>query len=248
MKLLMSRKKVLTYHTAGTICILVFLTLITHIWYPTPYGEGLGLWRNMLLLWFFPLGTGPLLTYVLFKPGKAGLWFDISFITVAQVATLLLSVWLIYQARPVFVVFAVDRFEVVQLGGVVSEGEVLSEFSTYSNAGPIFAVAEMPTDPKESTELLFSSLDGTGDVQNFARYYRPYKFPYLDQILERASPLSTLIKRNPNVRGVVIESLGSEEEIDQWLYLPVMMRDSVMTAIIDPKNGSVRDLIPVQPK
>jgi len=243
-----SRRKAIIFHLGGTVSLMTILTVAIYaIWFPEPFGQGLGLWRQMLMLWLLPLGAGPLLTIVLFKPGKAGLKFDIGFIAAAQAVALSLSVWMIYQARPVFAVFAVDRFEIVQPGGVVFDGAEDSYFTSLPFAGPVYVVAELPTDPKENTELLFSAMDGGGDVHNFAKYYRPYVAPHINNVIDRAKPIRLLLERDVDTRKGVVDHLGIEADIDHLMYLPMMMRESVMSAVIDPSNGRVVGVLPVTP-
>jgi len=243
-----SRRKAIIFHLGGAVSLMTLLTVAIYaVWFPEPFGQGLGLWRQMLMLWLLPLGAGPLLTIVLFKPGKAGLKFDIGFIAAAQVVALSLSIWMLYQARPVFAVFAVDRFEIVQPGGVVFDGAEDSYFKSLPFAGPVYVVAELPTDPKENTELLFSAMDGAGDVHNFAKYYRPYVAPHINNVIDRAKPIRLLLERDVSTRKKVVDHLGIEADIDHLMYVPMMMRESVMSAVIDPSNGRVVGVLPVTP-
>ncbi|MDX1594605.1 MAG: type IV pilin accessory protein, partial [Gammaproteobacteria bacterium] len=110
----MSRSRAFLYHLAGTVAVLVLLSLAVRLaWFPEPYGRGLGLVRLLGMLWLLQITTGPLLTLLLYRPGKRGLKFDMALVALLQAGTLAIALWMIVQARPVFVVFAVDRFEVV---------------------------------------------------------------------------------------------------------------------------------------
>lgn len=53
---------------------------------------------------------GPLLTLIVFKPGKPSLKFDMSVIVLVQLVALLCGATIIYQQRPTFTVFGMDRF------------------------------------------------------------------------------------------------------------------------------------------
>ncbi|MEM8547120.1 MAG: hypothetical protein AAGF46_03050, partial [Pseudomonadota bacterium] len=91
----------------STVLLLVFL-----VWYPSPYFQILGPAAVLKTLVGVDLVLGPLLTVILYKPGKKGLWFDMGFIAVVQAAALIYGTSVLYQERPQYVIFAVDRFVV----------------------------------------------------------------------------------------------------------------------------------------
>ena len=244
----MNKVRAFSAHLAGTIVLMAVLSFAIYaIWFPEPYGRGLGLPDSLLVAWIIQLGIGPLLTLILFKPGKRGLKFDLSFIALAQSAALLVSIWVIYQTRPVFVVFSVDRFEVVQPLDVSLNGAIYPVYTNFPMAGPLFAVAKLPTDPQESTDLLFSSLDGNGDVHNFAKYYQPYKAPHTDAVVQRAKPLSQLANRNAGAQKAITKLLGPDADLLHFMYVPFVMRREDMSAVIDPADGQVLGVLPITP-
>lgn len=244
----MSRSRAFLYHLAGTVAVLVLLSLAVRLaWFPEPYGRGLGLVRLLGMLWLLQIATGPLLTLLLYRPGKRGLKFDMALVALLQAGTLAIALWMIVQARPVFVVFAVDRFEVVRPGDVTLADATIPAFATLPLSGPVLAVAELPSDPMEASDLVLSALDGAGDVHNFARYYRPYVAPHTDAVLERARPLGPLLKRNAEARRVIEARLGDEAGLGRRVYVPVMFPEAVMTAVLDPADGTVLAVVPVAP-
>ena len=87
--------------------------IVFFIWYPQPYFEVVGAWYLIRILFIVDVVLGPLLTFIVFKPGKPGLKFDLTVIALVQVAALMYGATIIYQERPYYLVFAVDRFELV---------------------------------------------------------------------------------------------------------------------------------------
>lgn len=83
-----------------------------------------------LIFWFFPypflavddisgalkiiasvdICLGPLLTLLLYKPGKKGLWFDLVCIAIFQLSALSFGTWAIYDSRPAYLIFYGDSF------------------------------------------------------------------------------------------------------------------------------------------
>ncbi|MFM1892645.1 MAG: hypothetical protein RLZ44_1722, partial [Pseudomonadota bacterium] len=59
--------------------------LLRWVWYPGPLFALEGGWQGLGLVALLLLVLGPLLTLILFKPGKAGLGFDLWLIALLQV-------------------------------------------------------------------------------------------------------------------------------------------------------------------
>lgn len=52
----------------------------------------------------------PLLTLIVFKKGKTGLRFDLSIIGVVQTISLIIGTWVVYNERPIAMVFVDGHF------------------------------------------------------------------------------------------------------------------------------------------
>ena len=94
----MTKVRAFAIHSIITVAILLaVLGLMRFVWYPTPYFEIEGGWKGWSLLTGVSLALGPLLTLIVFKPGKRGLKFDLSCIVLAQLAALIYGGTIIYQ-------------------------------------------------------------------------------------------------------------------------------------------------------
>ena len=74
-----------------------FLAVIFFLWYPPPYFEIAGAEGVVQILIGVDLILGPLLTLLLYRPGKPGVIFDLSFIALIQLSALIYGVTIIYQ-------------------------------------------------------------------------------------------------------------------------------------------------------
>ena len=92
----------------GALCAIIFF-----VWYPAPYFAAKGASGVLRVLIGVDLILGPTLTLILFRPRKPGLVFDLSIIATIQLAALVFGTTVIYQERPYYAVFAVDRFQVL---------------------------------------------------------------------------------------------------------------------------------------
>ena len=71
-----------------SISLVIFFILLYFIlvqWYPQPLFSTDGGWRVIRIIAVVHLMLGPLLTLIVFKPGKKGLKFDLSMIALVQV-------------------------------------------------------------------------------------------------------------------------------------------------------------------
>src|SRR5450432_393620 len=173
----MTRWKAAAILLAISGCVgLIVGALLLGVWYPPPYFHAAGADELILLLVGVDLAIGPLLTLIVFRTGKRGLKFDLVFIGLVQSIALVYGMSVILQSRPVFLVGVLDRFVLVS-ANEISDADLAqgheARFRSRSWTGPRLVAAELPTDPKERNDLVFSSFSG-GDVQNMPKYYRDY--------------------------------------------------------------------------
>ena len=248
----MSRWKAAGIHLSISLLIgLVVLTLLFLVWYPSPYFKASGGQELTLILLGVDLVLGPLLTLVVFKAGKKSLKFDLSVIALLQLSALLYGLHVIVQARPAFIVAAVDRFNVVAANDI--EPEELAkgskpEFSTLSWTGPRLVAARLPEDPALRTEIMFAAGAGGADIEKRPITYVDYDSE-AKSLLARAKPLATLRAKSTtwsaSLDAWLKENKRSESEL-RWL--PLEARNVSLTMLLDAQSGAVVDAIPIEPR
>ena len=109
----MTRYRAGAAHLVVSVIIAALLFLGIHlVWYPGALLEATGGRKLLLVIAVVHLCVGPLITTIIYKQGKRGLAFDLAMIAIVQVAALTFGVWMLYEARPAFIVFIKDRFEI----------------------------------------------------------------------------------------------------------------------------------------
>jgi hypothetical protein len=245
----MTRWRAAGIHFSASVIIACILFSIAYfIWYPTPYFEAAG----AKFLWAVLVGVdvvlGPVLTLIVFKAGKPGMKFDMSFIVVAQAIALLYGFSVIADARPAYVVFAVDRFNVVPANWVMAESQAVApaEFQKMSWGGPELVAAQRPEEKEKSERLMFSALLGY-DIETQPEFFVPYG-QAKEEIIAAGKPLDELFDRYPEQKAELTELLvaahGSSEGL---LYLPMTATRRDMAAIIDAETSAVITALPVDP-
>jgi len=225
----MSAKAFSRWQAAGThllICLAIALAVVTvmlAVWYPRPLFEAAGGNDLLMILVSVDVVLGPLLTLIVFKSGKRGMKLDLTLIGLVQVAALAYGVYVVALARPAFIVFVKDRFEVVT-AVELDAGELAAakhaEFRAPPWSGPMLVAADMPTDPGEFQKMVKAALTGL-DLQHFPRYFVPYA-ERTKQVLAKADTIARLRATEPATARAVdayLASSGTREEDVRCLLL-----------------------------
>ena len=145
---------------------LAALYLVFGLWYAAPLHQALGVTHIFLLMVVVDVVLGPLLTLVVYKPGKRTLKFDLAVIVLLQLAALGYGLWTVAQGRPAWLVFNVDRFDVVQIVDIDTRRltEALPRYRAPAWLGPEWVAARRPEDPERRAEIMFEAAQGGNDV------------------------------------------------------------------------------------
>lgn len=223
--------------------VIVFL-----VWYPDPFHSMLGGTKFFMLITVCDLVLGPLTSLIIYnsKKTRRALVFDYTVVGIVQIAAFVYGVMSMADARPVYVAFVKDRFEVV-IAKEISDADLQNAkdpYSTRPKLGPVLVGTQSPTDREERNALVFSAMEGK-DVQNFPRYYVPYE-ANADAIKQRARSLEDLRKRRPEAQQFIeAEQLNVPEEQLRWL--PVRSPKGFWTALLDARTAQLLTYIPVDP-
>lgn len=130
-----------------TLSLLVFSSLIAILylyWFPGQLFWIDGGWAGLKLVALVDLVLGPLLTLLLFSPGKKGLKFDMCAIAAFQVAALAYGFYATHQQQTRGLVFADGEFQTLSYSGhieannkLVSKGETPKSLSDFGSSNPI---------------------------------------------------------------------------------------------------------------
>src|SRR5438105_2738136 len=88
--------------------------LMLLVWYPPPLFEAEGGNKLLLILVGVDVILGPLITLIIFRQGKRGLKLDLAAIGILQLVALAYGMHIVFLARPAFIVFVKDRFEIAR--------------------------------------------------------------------------------------------------------------------------------------
>jgi hypothetical protein len=235
------------YLVASTAVGATVFALMMFLWYPPPYFDASGGGRLFLLMLGVDVCLGPLVVLVVFNPAKRSLRMDLAMVAAVQFGALLYGLSVMYSARPVYLVFTKDRFDLVA-ANEIDEGSLAKAKGAYSGlplTGPRVVGVRYPTDKAEMQKLVTRAVAGD-DISQFPEYFVPF-----DDVAPVAAmkghPVGDLRKKDPASIPVIDEAVrksGRNEE--QVEYLAVKAREAY-AALIDGKTGDLLALVPANP-
>ena len=152
--------KAFAIHLAiSALIALAVIGLVFFIWYPTPLHTAVGVTQIFLILLAVDVVLGPLLTLLVYKVGKKTLVMDLTVIALLQLSALGYGLWTVAEGRPAWLVFSIDRFELVRINDIDERklDEAATEYRKPSWFGPKWVAGLSPTNIEEKNELKKSS-------------------------------------------------------------------------------------------
>lgn len=218
--------------------------LVFGLWFPYPYREIAGGWDLFVLVMLVDICCGPLLTFVVFnnkKPRKE-LFRDLGFIALMQCSALFYGLHAVSVARPVYLVFEVDRFRVVSVADIelVDLKYAPKNLQALSFTGPKVIAARVP---KSGDEDFFRVVEL--GMQGIEVSFQPkYWLPYMDkreEVLKRSKSISDLKNKKPSHVAEISDAVRKSDVAETFLgYLPLQGRSSAeWIALIDRRDLKV---------
>jgi hypothetical protein len=236
-------------HLSLSLLVAAFAGLLVFtVWYPYPYRDLSGGRELFLLVVAVDVILGPLITLAVFSRRKpwGELRRDLAVVAVIQLSALGYGLWTVAVARPVHLVFEVDRFRVVHAIEVPQElmerGPALVQPKPWF--GPTMLAVRQFQNPQEDFEATMAALQGL-PLAARPDLWQPYGEAQ-DRVLLAAKPVSLLIARFAAQREEIDKALqASGRSPDALAYLPLVGRKSLWTALIDRKTADVVGFLPL---
>lgn len=225
------------------------MMVVFFIWYPAPLYTAVGVTQIFLILLAVDITIGPLLTFVVYKKGKKSLLFDLCVIALLQIAALAYGMNTVFEGRPAFVVFSVDRFEVsrayeIDPKSVEIAMKAKNENATISWLQPKWVGAVASKDHDRRQKIMFDSVVGGNDWPQLPELFVPLT-EVKQQILDRSKPLAELRKVRAKDQQALAKLNAWKENEVKWL--PLVSNAKNMTVLVDAKTAAVVKIIDVNP-
>lgn len=239
------RLRFFTRHLTTSFFVMALVaSVVFFVWYPSPLFKAVGLLHIFFMLLIIDIVLGPLLGLLVYKEGKKTLKFDLAVIIVFQILALVFGVYNIAQARPAWLVFHVDRFELVRKNDIILENtdQVQPKFQNTSWFKPEFVAVKSAVSTEQRQDDMFTEvLGGISIAQQPERYIELTQAK--TQIQQRAVSVEELEQYNSKTE--VNKTLAKYPNADAWLPLKANAVD--MVVLINKETAEVIKIVDLRP-
>jgi hypothetical protein len=228
---LKSGLKALLLHFLVSVVVVGFASVVVFfVWHPYPYWNLTGGAHLFLVLASVDVVCGPILTGILYSPKKSKkeLTLDLSIVATMQVAALCYGLYAVAQARPVAIIFEVDRLVVVAAADIDPNelSKTPSKFQQLSWTGPRLLGIREPRDNDEMLRALDASLQG---MEPSARpdWWKELS-PDRRELRGRMRPIFLLLRERPNRAQKLLQKIADENQVSlkDLYFLPLTGKQS----------------------
>lgn len=215
--------------------------LIRLLWYPSPLIKATDVSKIFIMILLVDLVLGPLLTFIVYKKNKKTLRMDLTIIVLIQLSALGYGLYSVYEARPVFMAYVADRFELVRVNDIIEDDEYEDGLPKF---GPQYVYVDL--ERQDASEKLDSILKET--EYNISPAQRPKFYNNFDL----AKPL--IVKNSQDV--ALLNNYNESIEVTTILkkypladsFLPLKANAVDMTVLIDRENqGQIIKIVDLRP-
>lgn len=223
---------------------LAALALVFFVWYPSPLATAAGVTYIFLMLLIIDVILGPLLGLLVYKKGKKTLKMDLTVIILIQIAALSYGLYSIAQARPVWIAFNHDRFELVRNNELKTENIMYAQaqYQQPTWLTPQYIAVKPADDPQErQIEQMSAMLNGVSLAQYPERYIAINQSK--TQIQSQVRDLSQLKQWNDEKKIQVVFS--QHPHANGWL--PLETYGLAMVVLINREQAEVVKIVDLRP-
>lgn len=216
---------------------LLVVGLVFFIWYPSPLATAVGVTQIFLMMLVIDVIVGPILGLLVYKEGKKSLKFDLTVIILLQLSALFYGVYSIEQGRPAWIVFNVDRFELIRKNEIMDQNinQTQPQFQQPSWLKPQFVATEFSKNIEQHNNDMFAEvLSGISIAQRPERYVDFIQAK--EQIQQREQKLDLLQQYNnkPDVEKILAKYPQATA------FLPLKASAVDMTVLVDQKSNVIK--------
>lgn len=239
-----AKTRFVTAHLIVSICIgCIAAAIVFFCWYPYPLNKAVGVTHIFLMMLGIDMVLGPFFTWLVYKEGKKSLKFDLIVIILIQIIALAYGAYKIVDGRPAWLVYNVDRFELVKNNEIVKNPEKTQpQFIHPSWFKPQFVAAEFAKDKKQKNKEMFAEI-----MSGISIAQRPERYVEMSQAKSKIQQRGISLKElnDINDKEDVARILAKYPEANA--YLPLKASAIDMTVLINKEKGEVVKIVDLRP-
>jgi hypothetical protein len=224
--------------------------LVFLVWYPTPLEEAAGVTHIFLMLLAVDVVLGPCITLIIFNPAKKELKYDLTIVLLIQLAALFYGLYSVFEARPVYIVYIGNRFDLVYANDLTEKklAKVSNPlFKSPPLGQPEIIAITQPTDEKTRTDIMFSAISGGDDLPQLPQYYVSYG-EKKSEAIKKLQPIEKLRELNPdNLEKVIALTQKYAAKATGIGFIPLKGKVKHAAVIISKDTGDVLEITALKP-
>ena len=223
------------------VIFLILAYFIIFEWYPLPYFTADGGWQGIRIVALIDLVLGPLMTLIIFNPGKSRreIRFDLGTIALIQASVLAWGIYTVHNERPVAMVHWDGEFFSMPAKAYHEQDIALDQIAQFGSKNhPVLIHAYRPVDIEKIHEILTLSTEKNLAPFEQFQLYRPLK-ESLEDIFIHQLDIDEIISHNTAMKkelAVFLAKTGGEKE--DFIYMPLNARYHNVILIFS-KDGDV---------
>lgn len=169
------------------ISLLIFVVLavvIRFVWYPDFFFAADGGWQGIRIVAAVDLVLGPLLTLIVFDRRKPELRRDLTMIGVFQLSCLIAGTYVVFDQRPLALVYVDGRFYSMSTDSYLKSGRPLPDFQRFDGPRPKRLIVKLPEDLDALSKIRGTALRAQTPLRMLADLYIAYDYSALNAEVE----------------------------------------------------------------
>lgn len=223
---------------------LLSLVWVFFVWYPSPLAKATDVTHIFLMLLTIDVILGPILGFIVYKEKKKTLKFDLTVIFLLQLFALGYGLFSISQARPVWIAYNVDRFELIRENDIIVDhiDKARPEYQKSTWLKPKFVGVQISENMEEKNQNMFEEVLGGISIAQ-----RPERYVSIDhvetQMKLRSQSLSQLNQYNTynDVQRILIKYPNA----NAWVPLKANAID--MVVLINKDTAEIIKIVDLRP-
>jgi len=232
-------------HLAISFVIFLLLAyLIVIYWYPLPFFHTDGGWQGIRIIAGVDLVLGPLLTLIVYKPGKPGLKLDLTLIGLAQAAALTWGIWVTYVERPVAVVYTLKYFTPVSARLLSQVGVAQEGLITYGDKHPVPIYVDLPQTTEEQQKYLAQAVSSGTPLYLFTELYQKFDSESLQILKQQSDQLYSYLESDTKGQRLLEAFFQIHPELyNRYLFIPLHSRYQRLVIVVDAVDLTFKDTL-----
>ena len=233
----------LSHLSISFLIALLVVGLVFFIWYPSPLAQAVGVTHIFLMMLAIDGIVGPMLGLLVYKEGKKSLKFDLSVIILIQISALCYGIYSIAQGRPAWLVYSIDRIELIRNNDIQQQPNVniKPEYQSPTWTGPQYVGVLLSEDKKQKQNDMFNAVFGLTLAKQPDRYVTFNKVQ--PDIQKNAQDLKLLNQFNNKLELNLILN----QYPDANAFVPLKANALDMTVLVNKETGEVVKIVDLRP-